>query len=136
MKKLMKYCGYLSVSLLVVGCLYLMNLFSTKPYSLDHFLAKELIVSMTESPEYMTYLGLFDNFDFITKHSQKLSIPSAEQSKENYENNVKKLKIIEGFDMSDVSITADHKSGKSSTIDSLYDEMLFPVFANLRVKFV
>ena len=99
MKKLMKYCGYLSVSLLVVGCLYLMNLFSTKPYSLDHFLAKELIVSMTESPEYMTYLGLFDNFDFVTKHNQKLSIPSAEQSKENYENNVKKLKIIKGFDI-------------------------------------
>ena len=54
---------------------------------------------MTESPEYMTYLGLFDNFDFVTKHNQKLSIPSAEQSKENYENNVKKLKIIEGFDI-------------------------------------
>ena len=99
MKKLMKYCGYLSVSLLVVGFLYLMNLFSTKPYSLDHFLAKELIVSMTESPEYMTYLGLFDNFDFVTKHNQKLSIPSAEQSKENYENNVEKLKIIKGFDI-------------------------------------
>ena len=95
----MKYCGYLSVSLLAVGFLYLMNLFSTKPYSLDHFLAKELIVSMTESPEYMTYLGLFDNFDFVTKHNQKLSIPSAEQSKENYENNVKKLKIIKGFDI-------------------------------------
>ena len=95
----MKYCGYLSVSLLAVGCLYLMNLFSTKPYSLDHFLAKELIVSMTESPEYMTYLGLFDNFDFVTKHNQKLSIPSAEQSKENYENNVKKLKIIKGFNV-------------------------------------
>ena len=95
----MKYCGYLSVSLLAVGFLYLMNLFSTKPYSLDHFLAKELIVSMTESPEYMTYLGLFDNFDFVTKHNQKLSIPSAEQSKENYENNIKKLKIIKGFDI-------------------------------------
>jgi len=99
MKKFMKYCGYLSVSLLAVGFLYLMNLFSTKPYSLDHFLAKELIVSMTESPEYMTYLGLFDNFDFVTKHNQKLSIPSAQQSKENYENNVKKLKIIKGFDI-------------------------------------
>ena len=99
MKKFMKYCGYLSVSLLAVGFLYLMNLFSTKPYSLDHFLAKELIVSMTESPEYMTYLGLFDNFDFVTKHNQKLSIPSAEQSKENYENNVKKLKIIKGFNI-------------------------------------
>ena len=95
----MKYCGYLSVSLLAVGFLYLMNLFSTKPYSLDHFLAKELIVSMTESPEYMTYLGLFDNFDFVTKHNQKLSIPSAEQSKENYENNVEKLKIIKGFNI-------------------------------------
>ena len=99
MKKFMKYCGYLSVSLLAVGFLYLMNLFSTKPYSLDHFLAKELIVSMTESPEYMTYLGIFDNFDFVTKHNQKLSIPSAEQSKENYENNVKRLKIIKGFDI-------------------------------------
>ena len=99
MKKFMKYCGYLSVSLLAVGFLYLMNLFSTKPYSLDHFLAKELIVSMTESPEYMTYLGLFDNFDFVTKHNQKLSIPSAEQSKENYKNNVEKLKIIKGFNV-------------------------------------
>ena len=99
MKKFMKYCGYLSVSLLAVGFLYLMNIFSTKPYSLDHFLAKELIVSMTESPEYMTYLGLFDNFDFVTKHNQKLSIPSAERSKENYENNVEKLKIIKGFNI-------------------------------------
>ena len=98
MKKIMKYCGYLSVSLIAVGFLYLMNLFSPKPYSIDHFLAKELIISMTESPEYMTNLGLFYNFDFVTKHNQKLSIPSAEQSKENYENNVKKLKIIKGFD--------------------------------------
>ena len=65
MKRLMKYCGYLSVSLLVVGCLYLMNLFS-KTLLFGSFLAKELIVSMTESPEYMTYLGLFDNFDFVT----------------------------------------------------------------------
>ena len=54
---------------------------------------------MTESPEYMTYLGLFDNFDFVTKHNQKLSIPSAEQSKEDYENNIKKLEIIKGFDI-------------------------------------
>ena len=58
MKKFMKYCGYLSVSLLAVGFLYLMNLFSTKPYSLDHFLAKELIVSMTESPEYLSLIHI------------------------------------------------------------------------------
>ena len=62
MKRLMKYCGYLSVSLLVVGCLYLMNLFSTKPYSLDHFLAKELIVSMTESARIYDLFGLIRQF--------------------------------------------------------------------------
>ena len=75
MKKFMKYCGYFGSQ--PVGCwvfLYLMNLFSTKPYSLDHFLAKELIVSMTESPEYMTYLGLFDNFDFVTLSTIKNSL--------------------------------------------------------------
>ena len=79
MKKLMKYCViYQSACWL----LFIFNEFIfNKTLLFDHFLAKELIVSMTESPEYMTYLGLFDNFDFVTKHNQKLSIPSAEQSK-------------------------------------------------------
>ena len=74
MKKLFKYIGYLAMSSFAVMSLYLVNLFLMKPYSIDHYLAKELTVSLLDSPEYMTYIGIFDPFNAILKHNQKLSI--------------------------------------------------------------
>ena len=84
MQRTLKYFGYLIFIILVTISLYLMNLFSKKPYSLDHFLAKELIVGVFDSPEYMTYLGIFDDFSPILGHNQKLSISSLEDDEKNY----------------------------------------------------
>ena len=57
MKKLLKYFGYLLLSGSLVISLYLANLFLMKPYSIDHYLAKELSMNLMESPEFMTYIG-------------------------------------------------------------------------------
>jgi len=65
MKKLLKYVGYLVLSGLAVVSLYLANLFLMKPYSIDHYLAKELVMSLLESPEFMTYIGIFDPYNAI-----------------------------------------------------------------------
>ena len=63
MKKLFKYFGYLVLSGLAVVSIYLANLFIMKPNSIDHYLAKELTLSLLDSPEFMTYIGIFDPFN-------------------------------------------------------------------------
>ena len=80
-----------------------MNLFSKKPYSLDHFLAKELIVGVFDSPEYMTYLGIFDDFSPILGHNQKLSISSLEDEEKNYRNNLLRLDTLKGYKVNRLS---------------------------------
>ena len=49
MKKLFKYIGYAILSGLALISLYLANLFFMKPYSLDHYLTKELVVGLLDS---------------------------------------------------------------------------------------
>jgi len=65
-----------------VGLVYLGNLFFFKPFSLDHYLAKELILEMLDSPESLTYLGIVDRFNWITNHQSKISITGLEDLKE------------------------------------------------------
>jgi uncharacterized protein (DUF885 family) len=80
-----------------------MNLFSQKPVSIDHYLAKDLIKKITDSPEYMTNLGVFDNFGFIFRHNERLSVQTSDKRNENYKQNLNRLKILEGFDESKLS---------------------------------
>ena len=80
-----------------------MNLFSKKPYSLDHFLAKELIFGVFDSPEYMTYLGIFDDFSPILGHNQKLSISSLEDDEKNYRDNLQRLDTLKGYKVNKLS---------------------------------
>ena len=103
MHRTIKYFGYLIFIILVMSSLYLMNLFSKKPYSLDHFLAKELIVGVFDSPEYMTYLGIFDDFSPILGHNQKLSISSLEDEEKNYRNNLLRLDTLKGYKVNRLS---------------------------------
>ena len=103
MQSTLKYFGYLIFIILVMSSLYLMNLFSKKPYSLDHFLAKELIVGVFDSPEYMTYLGIFDDFSTILGHNQKLSISSIEDDEENYRDNLQRLDTLKGYKVNKLS---------------------------------
>ena len=103
MIKTLKYFGLSFLILVIVFSLYLMNLFSSKPYSIDHYLAKELVVGVTDSPEYMTYLGIFDDLSLFFKHNQKLSVPSSEESAEDYKDNLERLDIIQGFNDNSLS---------------------------------
>jgi len=103
MQRTLKYFGYLIFIILVMSSLYLMNLFSKKPYSLDHFLAKELIVGVFDSPEYMTYLGIFDDFSPILGHNQKLSISNLEDDENNYRDNLQRLDILKSYKVNKLS---------------------------------
>ena len=99
MKTLLKFISYSLLIMLAVSSLYLMNLFSKKPYSLDHYLAKELIMDIINSPEYMTYLGIFDGFNFLTNHNQKLSISSLQEGEEKHLENLDRLEILNNYDI-------------------------------------
>ena len=74
-KKILKYARNLLILIIGVISIYLINLFFMKPYSIDHFLGKELAMSLVDSPEALTYIGIFDRFNWLTKHNSRLSIP-------------------------------------------------------------
>ena len=98
MKKLLKFVGYIVISGLAVISLYLVNLFLMKPYSIDHYLAKELTMGLLESPEYMTYIGIFDPYNAILKHNQKLSINTLADGEEDYQDSLKHLSMLKKYD--------------------------------------
>ena len=97
MKFLFKSLGYIFLSLLVLTFFFLVNLF-TKPFSLDHYLNKEITIELIESPEYMTYIGVFDKFNFIFKHMEKLTVPSEENQRKKYLKKLKRLDLLKKYD--------------------------------------
>ena len=103
MKKLFRYFGYAVLGGLVFSSLYMVNLFIMRPYSIDHFLAKELVMDMVDSPEMMTYLGIFDNYNFILKHNQKLSVASLEDDDQDHADKIKRLKILNTYNSKKLS---------------------------------
>jgi uncharacterized protein (DUF885 family) len=103
MKKLLKYFGYLLLSGSLVVSLYLANLFLMKPYSIDHYLAKELSMNLMESPEFMTYIGIFDPFNVILKHNQKLTINSLKDGEDDYQDALKHLEMLQKYNPTDLS---------------------------------
>ena len=82
MKKFLKAALYSLGLFLLVGVIYLSNLFLFKPFSLDHYLAKELISEMLDSPESLTYLGVIDRFNWATNHQSKISISGLDDLEE------------------------------------------------------
>ena len=103
MKKLLKYFGYLLLSGSLVVSLYLANLFLMKPYSIDHYLGKELVTGLLESPEFMTYIGIFDPFNVILKHNQKLTINSLKDGEDDYQDALKHLEMLQKYNPTDLS---------------------------------
>ena len=81
MKKFLKAVLYSLGVVLLGGLIYLGNLFLFKPFSLDHYLAKELILEMLDSPEAITYLGMFDRFNWakITKEYENIIFKTIEK---------------------------------------------------------
>ena len=103
MKKILLSSGILLTVIFISSCLYLMNLYSQKPISIDLYLAKDLVKKITDSPEYMTNLGVFDNFGFIFRHNERLSVQTSDKRNEDYKHNLNRLNILEGFDESKLS---------------------------------
>ena len=103
MKITMRYIGYLLFLGLMITSLYFMNLFSKRPLSIDHYLAKELIIGVLDSPEYMTYLGIFDGYGKILGHNKSLSIDSLEESELDYMDNLETLATLKRYDLNDLS---------------------------------
>lgn len=103
MRIFFKFFGYVFSLLLALVSIYVINLFLMKPYSLDHYLAKELVTSLFESPEAMTYMGLFDGFNFITNHNSKLSSGSSEEAEKEHKKNVRRLEMLNKYAANDLS---------------------------------
>ena len=97
MRAFFKYLKYLLSLILMLVSIYAINLFLMKPYSMDHYLAKELITSLFDSPEAMTYLGLFDRVNFITGHNAKLSVRDAEDAEADHQKNLARLDMLERY---------------------------------------
>jgi uncharacterized protein (DUF885 family) len=68
-----------------------------KPISIDHYLGKEIIKDLTSSPEYMTYLGVFDDLDWLTGHNSKISIPDYGDIAEDLGSEKRKLDILNRY---------------------------------------
>ena len=97
MNKLLKYLGFGILSCVAVASLYLVNLFLMKPYSMDHYLAKELTLSLLDAPEFMTYIGVFDPFNSVLKHNQKLSIDTLEDAENDFQKTLQHLEMIKKY---------------------------------------
>ena len=100
MVKTLKYIGYTILLGLAIISLYMINLFAMKPYSIDHYLAKELTMGLLDSPEFMTYIGIFDKYNAVLKHNQKLSIRTLEDGDEDYQDSLDHLSLLKGYDSS------------------------------------
>ena len=94
LSRIIKSVGFILVWALMLFSIYLFNLFYMKPVSIDHYLGKEIIKDLTSSPEYMTYLGIFDDLDWLTGHNGKISIPDYEDIAEDLNSEKRKLDIL------------------------------------------
>ena len=103
MKTTIRYISYSLFLGLMITSLYFMNLFSKRPLSIDHYLAKELIIGVLDSPEYMTYLGIFDGYGKILGHNKSLSIDSLKETELDYMDNLETLATLKRYDFNDLS---------------------------------
>ena len=92
--RIIKSVAFMLVWALMLFSIYLFNLFYMKPVSIDHYLGKEIVKDLTSSPEYMTYLGIFDDLDWLTGHNGKISIPDYDDIAEDLNSEKRKLDIL------------------------------------------
>ena len=92
--KTLEVLTFFGISLVSI---YLVNLFYMKPASMDHYLAKEVITDLVDSPEAMTYMGVFDGLNWLTNHNARLSIPKSDDLKKDIQNARKRLNILNKY---------------------------------------
>ena len=120
-KRFFKAIGLISIFGIGLCSLYLANLFLMKPLSMDHYLGKNLIVGLVDSPEAMTYLGLFDGINWLTKHNSRLSISEVEDLENWIKDSKKSLKMLNKY--KDGSLTHNQKITKSIAIFDTENEL-------------
>jgi uncharacterized protein (DUF885 family) len=60
-------------------------------------------MSLLDSPEFMTYVGIFDKYNAFLKHNQKLSIRALEDGDEDYQDSLDHLSMLQSYDSSKLS---------------------------------
>ena len=101
--KIMKYIAYLTALFLIVGAAYLGNLFFMKPLSIDHYLAKNLIIDYAEAPEGLTYIGIIDRFNWLTNHLSKLSIEDLEDFSDELIKAKERQSLLKSYEATELS---------------------------------
>ena len=102
-KKILKHTGKLIAVSLGIASLYLFNLFFMKPFSIDHYLGKELVLDLTGSPEELTYVGILDRFNWLTNHNSRLSIPQDSDIEDEIKHTEKIIKTLYKYNDSNLS---------------------------------
>ena len=57
-------------------------------------------MGLLDSPEFMTYIGIFDKYNAVLKHNQKLSIRTLEDGDEDYQDSLAHLSMLKSYDSS------------------------------------
>ncbi|MEL1226879.1 MAG: DUF885 domain-containing protein, partial [Candidatus Neomarinimicrobiota bacterium] len=127
-KRIFKTLGVLAFFGTSLISLYLINLFYMKPASIDHYLAKEVITDLLDSPEAMTYMGVFDGLNWLTNHNAMLSIPKSDDLKKDIQGARKRLNILNKYD--NESLNSDQRITKKIAIFDTENQLnqleLFP----------
>ena len=74
-----------------------------KPFSIDHYLGKELVLDLTGSPEELTYVGILDRFNWLINHNSKLSIPQDSDIEDEIKHTEKIIKTLYKYNDSNLS---------------------------------
>lgn len=120
-KKILKLTARLLVIIVALFSIYLANLFLMKPYSIDHYLGKELVLGLVDSPEALTYVGILDRFNWLTKHNSRLSIPEENDLEEGIKELEKGIKTL--YKYKDSSLTDVQKVTKKIAIFDLENNL-------------
>ena len=120
-KKILKLTARLLVIVVALFSIYLANLFLMKPYSIDHYLGKELVLGLVDSPEALTYVGILDRFNWLTKHNSRLSIPEENDLEEGIKELEKGIKTL--YKYRDSSLTDVQKVTKKIAIFDLENSL-------------
>ena len=120
-KKILKLTARLLGIVVALFSIYLANLFLMKPYSIDHYLGKELVLGLVDSPEALTYVGILDRFNWLTKHNSRLSIPEENDLEEGIKELEKGIKTL--YKYKDSSLTDVQKITKKIAIFDLENNL-------------
>ena len=96
-RKGLKAIGLIFLFGVSLGSVYLVNLFFMKPASIDHYLGKEIVVDLFSSPEYMTYMGIFDDLSWVTKHNAKLTILKSDNIQDEIKSSQNSLELLRKY---------------------------------------